>query len=542
MGGVIMGINFVFYQPKFTCNLQDNQTAFTVPNSGANSCQNHTTDHCVVLDAQGKKSPCLSFTPELVSDSKFESMIMKNDYYCGEVNSLVLKAKTSPFLGLFLGGLLGGIMTDNLGRKGSLIITLILGLGLQFFLGFFPSFFEGNNGHYHNLWNYLIINTLAVTFGNVTFISSYILLVEFSDKKFGGQASSHFHVNYNGGYMICILTAIYGQNWEDIHKSMFYLCIPTLVLCWYYLEESPKYLVGRKKYGQAEKILQKFRSKNLVALKLANQNGSSQASSARTSSETVDSLKNQENLAELLNFQHEKNLPSDLVLNRAQTVDTKTYSIKDIFTHNFAMTKVMIILMICWIYCSLGFYGIALGGQNWSKFNFYQTHFLFSFCGILADANAFRVMDYPKLGRKGSLMLLYFITGIFLFVSTFLSEFIKCGSETSEILSWIAYSLTILGRCTCAMTFPIIYKYTDECFPTQIRGNALGLCSTMSRFGGLVSPFIVELYKFYTWLPGLTFGILGLLCSGLTYFLPETLGYPSLMSFSDFDRFYSDRN
>ena len=40
--------------------------------------------------------------------------------------------------------------------------------------------------------------------------------------------------------------------------------------------------------------------------------------------------------------------------------------------------------------------------------------------------------------------------------------------------------------------FQAVYVYTPEVFPTKIRGTAMGLMSSSSRIGGLVTPFVAQ--------------------------------------------------
>ncbi len=44
------------------------------------------------------------------------------------------------------------------------------------------------------------------------------------------------------------------------------------------------------------------------------------------------------------------------------------------------------------------------------------------------------------------------------------------------------------GKFGAAAAFAIIYLYTGELHPTEIRSTAVGLCSTMARFGGIAAP------------------------------------------------------
>lgn len=44
-------------------------------------------------------------------------------------------------------------------------------------------------------------------------------------------------------------------------------------------------------------------------------------------------------------------------------------------------------------------------------------------------------------------------------------------------------------------SFAVIWIYGAELFPTEIRGNALGLGSMVGRIGGICAPFVNEFWK-----------------------------------------------
>ena len=48
-----------------------------------------------------------------------------------------------------------------------------------------------------------------------------------------------------------------------------------------------------------------------------------------------------------------------------------------------------------------------------------------------------------------------------------------------------------IGKFGAAACFAIIYQYTAELYPTQIRTTAVGSSSMAGRFGSIIAPIIV---------------------------------------------------
>ena len=71
----------------------------------------------------------------------------------------------------------------------------------------------------------------------------------------------------------------------------------------------------------------------------------------------------------------------------------------------------------------------------------------------------------------------------------------------------------------------MIYVMTTELYPTNLRSQALGVCSAAARVFGLVCPFVTALSIYWKPLPMLILGLPCLIGGSLGYlFLPETKG------------------
>jgi chromosome transmission fidelity protein 4 len=57
--------------------------------------------------------------------------------------------------------------------------------------------------------------------------------------------------------------------------------------------------------------------------------------------------------------------------------------------------------------------------------------------------------------------------------------------------------LASLGLVGMAISFPTIYLYSSEVFPTVVRNVGIGLGSTSARIGSMIAPYIVTMVIYY---------------------------------------------
>ena len=80
----------------------------------------------------------------------------------------------------------------------------------------------------------------------------------------------------------------------------------------------------------------------------------------------------------------------------------------------------------------------------------------------------------------------------------------------------------LIGKCFSDASFLVVWLVTAELYPTNLRNQAVGTCSTVSRVFGLLAPFVARLAIYWKPLPMLILGVPSLFSACLVYFLPET--------------------
>jgi len=123
--------------------------------------------------------------------------------------------------------------------------------------------------------------------------------------------------------------------------------------------------------------------------------------------------------------------------------------------------------------------------------------------------------DYKSidvLGRKPFLMFVQILCGISCI----------CAGLISDANLRLLFSL--VGKFGSSAAFSAVFLYTAELFPTSMRNSAVGMCSTLARFGGILAPTVAQLGYYRPDIPFLIFGVATLIGGLSAYLLPETKG------------------
>jgi len=393
---------------------------------------------------------------------------------------------SSTFVGFFIGCLLSGQVADRVGRRK----PLLYGVFFNFFFGLISGFAQ----------NFQSLAILRLLFGiSVGIISplSATYISEVTPMKIRGRVLVFTGAFFTIGEMItCLIAVIFldtfsSGNWRALVMWSALPGIFTFLLVYFFLEESPRYLLVFQKYDEA------FRHINNIIKR--NNKSNCQA----LSQEEKDDLRRWAD--KQASFQQNKTSANP----------------KDLFREG--RNKITPFLWVMWYVLSCVYYGnifilpTILRDMNLDNKAASSTEFLDVFFSVLSELPSsfisYYIIEVHFLGRKNSLIITFAFTSI--------ACFIAFGSIGSSFLVFAT-----LARFFLNMAFSIIYPFTTEIYPTTIRATGLGIASSFSRIGGMTMPWIsIASLKIGITGPFLIYGLLAATATICSILLPfDTTG------------------
>jgi len=182
---------------------------------------------------------------------------------------------------------------------------------------------------------------------------------------------------------------------------------------------------------------------------------------------------------------------------------------------SWKMTLKSLNIGFAWMVNGLVYYGITLasGDLSGEKYRDYILGSLVEF-----PAAVIGIFAAMYLGRKRTTQVPMFIGGLFCAAVAGIHEL-----ETDSHLRNTRVALGLFGKFFLTMGYDVIYTWTIELYPTQIRTEAMGYVQITSRIGGMLAPWISTwLRKFHWRIPFAVMGILAVVAALLLEWLPET--------------------
>uniref|UniRef100_A0A915DKH5 Major facilitator superfamily (MFS) profile domain-containing protein n=1 Tax=Ditylenchus dipsaci TaxID=166011 RepID=A0A915DKH5_9BILA len=199
---------------------------------------------CAYLDsaiaAGGTKNGTCS---EPVLKSQFYSVNAEFGYYCGETK-LVKQSISIQMIGVMVGSVIFGNLSDRYGRRKIMAIALTLCLICMLITSFTNSLF------WFTFWRFLVN-----VFNGGTMVILMVFIVENLPKKDRFWISNI--ITWSPNMVLYALIAYLSEDWRWLTRASVILALPALVLLML-LCESPRFLVQSRRLEDAKKAIQRI--------------------------------------------------------------------------------------------------------------------------------------------------------------------------------------------------------------------------------------------------------------------------------------------
>ncbi|XP_069134981.1 organic cation transporter protein-like isoform X2 [Argopecten irradians] len=393
-----------------------------------------------------------------------ETFTSKHNLVCNDSSKPSL-AKSMFFVGILIGAFFFGNLSDGIGRRKTFILAVITMLASTLALAFSP--------------NYAAFCAFIAMIGATTqgvFLVGFVIGMELvgpSRRTFTGIVSEYF---FALGLVILSGVAYFIRHWEYIEIACA-APFSIILVYWWLLPESPRWLITKRRYEEAKVILLKAAKVNKVVL-------------------TDDILKVKE-----------------------KDVDApKDGKIWQLFTSRVLLLRTLVIFFN-WCMVTMAYYGLSLNSGNLGG-NFYLN---FCLSGLVEfPAYTIVILLVDRVGRKWLHCISMIVGGAFCLSTIFTILYLD------EKYQAVTTALAMLGKLGAAAAFAIIYMYSAELFPTVVRNAGMGASSCIARLGAIAAPFIADSGdkiggKMGKAFPLVVFGVASIVAGVLALHLPETL-------------------
>ncbi|GMT35273.1 hypothetical protein PFISCL1PPCAC_26570, partial [Pristionchus fissidentatus] len=286
-----------------------------------------------------------------------------------------------------------------------------------------------------NIYSFIGLRALQGMFYTGNGQAAWILAFESCPASLRASAAFIFGMSWVAGYIVLLPIAIWAPTWRHI---MFFSSLPCIlffvaVLIFFsfrFVPESLQFLVLKGRNEQSEKWTRKFADgPMLITMEEADKGGK---------------------------------------------VTTKNY-----FQENKKIFLYIILVGGLWICDSFDYFGLAFISTDLAG-NVFVNYMILGLIEAPAYMVTHRLLN--MLPRRHVMSLSMGVAGVTFVILAFL--------EAGGIASTIFWTL---GKLAISIVYLGVYVVGSEVFPTSVRNSALGICSVISRLGGVLAPAVKSL-------------------------------------------------
>ncbi|XP_017143860.1 organic cation transporter-like protein [Drosophila miranda] len=387
-------------------------------------------------------------------------------------------------LGVLVGSIIFGQLSDKYGRKPILFASLVIQVVFGVLAGLAPEYFT-----------YTMARVIVGATTSGVFLVAYVIAMEMVGPAKRLYAGIFVMMFFSLGFMLTAAFAYFIHDWRWLQIA---LTLPGLIfMCYYWIiPESARWLLSKGRKECAIANMQKAARFNRVditneALSALLDEGESSADKQKQ----LDQVKVKEPLP----------------------------SVWDLFCYPNLRRKTLLIFLD-WLVTSGVYYGLSWNTNNLGG------NVLLNFVisgAVEIPAYIFLLLTLNRWGRRSILCGCLVVAGLSLLLTVVIPQ------ERNGLIVTCA----MMGKLAITASYGTVYIFSAEQFPTVVRNVALGAASMVARIGGMLAPYLTFLASVWRPLPLLICGVLSLAAGLLSLLLPETHNKPMLETIADGERF-----